>query len=152
MTYSNDVGSSEMHHDDEQQSSSGVTQQQLLRYVVKDAVDREVGLQVAPLRSSIQIFDGQLKQFDKELGTITLGTNELRNIVFGNEALGITGFQRQIRDIGVKIDTLIDQRDAIVNQMKGIKVGLGVIGVLITLTQGATLLDGLATVLRGLVK
>lgn len=149
MTYSNDVESSEMHEDEK---AAGITQQQLLRYVVKDAVDREVGIQIAPLRSSIQIFDGQMKQFDKELSAIAIGNNELRNIVLGNEALGITGFQRQIRDVVGKLDVLIDQRDAIFNQMKGIKVGLGVIAALITLTQGATLLDGLATVLRGVIK
>lgn len=150
MTYHNDVESSEMREDE--QNAQGVTQQQLLRYVVKDAVDREVGLQVAPLRSSIQIFDGKLTQFDKELSAITVGNNELRNIVLGNEALGITGFQRQIRDISAKMDLLIDQRDAIFNQMKGIKWGLGVIAALITLTQGATLLDGVASVLRGFIK
>lgn len=150
MTYHNDVESSEMREDE--QNAQGVTQQQLLRYVVKDAVDREVGLQVAPLRSSIQIFDGKLTQFDKELSAITVGNNELRNIVLGNEALGITGFQRQIRDISAKMDLLIDQRDAIFNQMKGIKWGLGVIAALITLTQGATLLDGIASVLRGFIK
>lgn len=117
MQSSND----EMPNSEEQLSGGQISQQTILRYVVKDAVDREVGLQVAPVLNRQQVFDGQLRVFNQELGALSQSVSELRNVVLGNEQLGIIGVQRQITKMDDKLNTLIDQKEALENQLKGVK-------------------------------
>lgn len=142
-----------MPNSDDTQANVAFTQQQILRYVVKEAVDREVGIQVAPLNNHIQILQGQLKQFDKDVGALTYNLTELRNVVLGNEALGIRGVSRQINEVAAKVDTLIDQREAIDNQLKGIKStvrwGLGALSILLLLLDISSvqlIIDALRTI------
>lgn len=54
----------------------------------------------------------------------------LKWTVYGNDIAGEAGLVKSMRVIQTKLDTLIDLSDARKNQWKGMKAGLGIVGIL----------------------
>jgi len=129
-------------HDDTNEFTGSTPQQQLLRYYVHDAVQRELTSQLAPHVQQLLNIQSKVSLIDRDIGSINTTVGEVKNVVLGNDSLGIVGLRREFREVSATLKALLDQREAIQNQILGIKTTvrwaagiLSGLGVLLTIPQ-----------------
>ena len=105
-----------------------------LREFIESAVEREVSTQVtnviAPLREQVQISRGQIKQLNKDFGGALARIDEVTNIIAGNPKLRIRGLQAELQEVNDKVSSLLKERDALLEEIKGARKALYVVGLL----------------------
>lgn len=149
----------------------------MLRFMISEAVQREVATVVAPLRNTQQIIDGTLKQMNRDLAQYQLQATDLDELVRGNPKQNLIGLAEQIKQQNGKIDNLNttltaqiakvaethtnqintviaeqtkakEGREAIKNQITGAKYAFGALALFTGITQYDQLAK-LATLLFG---
>lgn len=85
-------------------SGSVVVNNDYLRLLVREAVEREMVNQIAPIRTQQQINAGSIRQLNQDYGTIKNQIEDLAAIVRGDEKLGIKGLMATVRDISAKLE------------------------------------------------
>ena len=105
-----------------------------LREFIESAVEREVSRQVinviAPLREQGQIVRGQLTQMNKDMGGVQARIDEVTNIIAGNAKLRLRGLQVEVQEMNDKLSSLLKERAALLEEIKGARKALYVVGVL----------------------
>lgn len=125
----------------------------ILRLLIREAVEREVASVVAPLRTQQQVQDGMLKQFNRDVTLFTSKVDDLDELVRGNPKQNLIGLAEQIArqnvliqetdrkltgaienistKLGAKIDAIATKqdeaaksRDALINQWRGAKYAI----------------------------
>lgn len=109
---------------------------ELLRFLISEAVQREVLNVVAPLRSQIQVLDGKQTQFNRDIGSYASTVEELNELVRGNPKQNLVGLADQIKqqnvliaDINTKLATAERDRSALRNQLQGAKYALSALAI-----------------------
>jgi hypothetical protein len=104
----------------------------MLRFLIREAVEREIVNRVGPLNSSIQIVSGKADQLNRDYGAVQRQIEELSNIVKGNPTLNLVGLAQQILEtrkaissLEVKLDVWQDRIEGYTNQIKGARWVLG---------------------------
>ena len=69
----------------------------ILRLLIREAVEREVANVVAPLRTAQQVQDGMLRQFNRDVATLQNQCGDLDELVRGNPKQNLIGLADQIR-------------------------------------------------------
>jgi len=122
-----------------------------LRFMISEAVQREVTNVIAPLRAQQQINDGMIRQVDRDLAglksTLTEKVDELDELVRGNPKQNLIGLADQIKQQNTLIASIKDEladakkgREAVANQLQGAKYALSALA----LVTGLTGIDTLA--------
>lgn len=106
----------------------------ILRLLIREAVEREVANVVAPLRTAQQVQDGKITQFNKDVTQALLQLGDLDELVRGNPKQNLIGLAEQIKaqntlinDVKTKLDKAEQTREALINQWRGAKYALGVL-------------------------
>lgn len=99
-------------------------QNTVLRYLIRDAVEREITTQLAPLKNQIQIIDANLRETQKDIGKVTNAANQLTAVVFGDDITDTQGLLRDVRSITNKLNSWE-------NQLKGARSILAVLSGLV---------------------
>ena len=149
----------------------------VLRFTVKDAVERELSTALVPIRDQIQIMQGIVKQLNADILAQKLRSEDIEAIVTGNTRLGLKGLVTVVNELQTSMETKIgaleasivsrfrgidddfaklnkrfndadDQRDMIINQIKGARWAIGAVIVLGLLDNSSVIGSWLA----GLVK
>lgn len=131
----------------------------ILRLLIREAVERELANNLAPLRTQLQVQDGTLKQFNRDLIGMLGRVEDLDALVRGNPRQNLIGLAEQmkaqnsllaelrnqvseavervkeelageIHEIKQKQDDASRAREALINQWRGAKLALiGLAGV-----------------------
>lgn len=125
----------------------------MLRFMIAEAVQREVATVVAPLRTTQQIIDGTLKQMNRDLAQYQLQAADLDELVRGNPKQNLIGLAEQVKQQNGLIEQLktsftaqitevkailaegTKSRDAIKNQITGAKYAFGALALFTGITQ-----------------
>lgn len=120
----------------------------VLRFTVKDAVERELSTALVPIRDQLQIIQGIVKQLNADVLAQKLRSEDIEAIVTGNTRLGLKGLVTVVNELQTSMEAKIsaleasivarfsnidddfkklnerfnaadDQRDAIIYQIKG---------------------------------
>lgn len=147
----------------------------ILRLLIREAVEREVTNIVAPLRTAQQVQDGKLNQFNRDVTQALLQLGDLDELVRGNPKQNLIGLAEQIArqnvlitetdrkltqaidnissKLGAKIDAIATkqdeatkQREALVNQWRGAKYVLGGLTIITGVSQYKALADLLTSI------
>jgi len=78
----------------------------VLRLLIQDAVKHEFDAQIAPLRTQMQIYDGTIKQFNRDLGGMQHKQDDLEDLVRGNLSTGSVGLAKQVEALQAGIDLI----------------------------------------------
>lgn len=136
----------------------------LLRFLISEAVQREILVVVAPLRDRMLVIDGMLRHIGGDLATYQAQTADLDELVRGNPKQNLIGLAEQIKQQNslitnldtkltkqidgiaiantTQINTVIAEqtkakegREAIKNQITGAKYAFGALAVFTGITQ-----------------
>lgn len=131
----------------------------ILRLLIREAVEREIATTVAPLRTQLQVQDGMLKQFNKDVLLLQADTIDLNELVRGNPKQNLVGLAEQIKEqnnvlnrlqtgfnaaiadvkkellvqveqIKAKQDEATKQRDALINQWRGARYAITALAII----------------------
>ena len=91
-----------------------------LRLQIREAVERELMNQLAPLRTTVQTYIGRTDQLNRDYGALRAMVDDLRAVINGDPALGIKGLLATVDDIK---SALAKQTDTLKNQGIYIRVG-----------------------------
>src|ERR1051325_1169064 len=107
----------------------------VLRYLIREAVEREWTNSIAPVRSEQQIQAGMLKQFNRDVIVLQQMFGDLDELVRGNPKQNLVGLAQQIQDqnkligaINNRLDEAKSHREALINQVRGARYALIVVG------------------------
>lgn len=69
----------------------------ILRLLIREAVEREIATTLAPLRTQVQVQDGMLKQFNRDVTLVQSQFSDLDELVRGNPKQNLIGLAEQIK-------------------------------------------------------
>jgi hypothetical protein len=126
-----------------------------LRFLINEAVQREVVNVIAPLRAQQQVNDGMIRQVDRDLAglksTLSEKVDELDDLVRGNPKQNLTGLADQIKQTNALVASIREElakaekgREAVANQLQGAKYALSALA----LVTGLTGIDTLARLFK----
>lgn len=78
----------------------------ILRLLIREAVEREVSTMLAPLRTQIQVQEGMLKQFNRDVLVLQNQAGDLDELVRGNPKQNLIGLADQIKSQNSLLETL----------------------------------------------
>lgn len=90
----------------------------ILRLIIREAVEREVATNLAPLRTQQQVQDGMLKQFNRDVLLVQAQCGDLDELVRGNPKQNLVGLAEQIRTQNGILNTLQNQFTTAVDAVK----------------------------------
>lgn len=110
---------------------------EILRMMIREAVEREVANQIASFRQQQQINEGSIRQLNRDSINITRSLEELNGIVRGNPSINLEGLLDRMKKIDNKVgemvgrlDQIDDRWSAIENQVRGARKVLYILGAL----------------------
>jgi hypothetical protein len=77
-----------------------------LRYMIRDAVERECASQIGSLNQQVQILLGQVRQYNLDLGGLQQRIASFNILLHGDRDTGTIGMVQTINDFRATIDTL----------------------------------------------
>lgn len=127
----------------------------ILRLLIREAVERETANVVAPLRTGQQVLDGIIKQFNRDVTLLQTQFFDLDELVRGNPKQNLIGLAEQInairselateiKGLREKLDEADKKRDALINQWRGARYALIALGII----TGLPYLDRLGQILH----
>lgn len=84
----------------------------------------------------------------EKIGICRDGLKDLQSLLYGDPRFLITGLAAEIRAIRVTLDALEEEREAFMNQIKGVKIALYVVGVI----AGIPALNAILPLLSGIFR
>lgn len=83
----------------------------VLRYTIREAVEREAVNMIAPIRQQQQINLGRIQQTERDVSALQHTLTELNAIIHGNAQLGIPGIMVTVKKLSDHIDEINDRLD-----------------------------------------
>lgn len=69
----------------------------ILRLLIREAVERQIAAELGPLRMQVQVQDGTLKQYNRDITQLMLQCGDLDELVRGNPKQNVIGLADQIK-------------------------------------------------------
>ena len=93
----------------------------ILRLLIREAVEREITSVVAPLRTDVQVVQGMSRQLDKDMGVLDDRVSALDDLVRGNPKQHLVGLAEQIDQQSKLISRL---NEVITDAVEGVEKAL----------------------------
>lgn len=90
----------------------------VLRLLIREAVERQVAAELGPLRTQVQVQDGKLTQFNRDITSLMLQCGDLDELVRGNPKQNLIGLADQIKANNALLSSLEGKVQETVNLVK----------------------------------
>lgn len=87
-------------------NSASIVNTEFLRLMIREAVEREVAAAIGPLRTQVQVQDGKLTQFNRDITSLLIQCGDLDELVRGNPKQNLIGLADQIKSQNALLSSL----------------------------------------------
>jgi phosphoglycerate-specific signal transduction histidine kinase len=116
-----------------------------MRRMISQAVENEFSNQSASAKNKYQIDQLNLDMLKRDFASMKETVNDLKEVVLGNEALGIRGLLKQVHDLDSSLITLNEKINKWTHEVEGFRKALWVFSALL----GVSGLAGIQSILKG---
>jgi len=120
-----------------QQPDTTPVSNEILRLLIREAVEREVAGQIASFRQQQQINEGSIRQLNRDVVSLQQVSSNLDGIIRGNPSINLEGILDRMKKIDSKVGEVVihlnqidDKWSAIQYQIQGARKVLYVLGAL----------------------